>query len=342
MKIPPELAAEVLHFLDLGSRECLRLVSWLFNSVFLAVFKCSPSIPGTHLRIHLAETVTFDMRFHPEESILTPDRLPHYLQEYSTCAQEDTTQLQFRLLRSDEDFDRCLHPFGPGVHPDSVHRALGRLIGSGQTGFATVAIVSAGADGYGVGRRHSVVSLLLLCHHLWAHDARVVELECLYTDVFSSERSMVDFRRLLATFPPGSSCAISHETEAIPFSNHFENLLHFLRMDGARMYGYEFKMTFHVDYHDRAMLEAGIRDCREKITQVGRASHALYAHTTHFQHFLSLRTLVKWDLCLRWKDERASVWEEERKRQQLVNPTTNQTLTIKEKVARSSYFFCRV
>jgi len=46
-----------------------------------------------------------------------------------------------------------MHAFSPNTPFYSIHRALGRLLGSGMVGFGTVDINSTAADGYGIGRR---------------------------------------------------------------------------------------------------------------------------------------------------------------------------------------------
>ena len=72
--LPLEIVSETLHFLDLDTRECLRLVSCRFNTALLTVFKSSPFIIGTHL----AETITFDMHFQKEGLLAEASRLPDY------------------------------------------------------------------------------------------------------------------------------------------------------------------------------------------------------------------------------------------------------------------------
>lgn len=254
--IAPEIAAEAFLFLDLSSRECLRHVSRLFNSVFITYFKCFSSIQGTSLSIKLAETITFHMHF--EKRTL----LPHYLQRYYV----GPDQLRFALLRSEENIERLMHPLGPHVPADSVHRALGRLIGSGMLSFITVEAISVmEASG---SERHSFVSLLLHCHQLWT-SASSVDLNCLYSNAFGTERDMAGFSQLLSTFPPDSSIVVGQETPALPLPYHFDNLLDYLQMGGSRLGNYRFQMMFHVDAHFRPMLLAGMEECRKKIAQVG-------------------------------------------------------------------------
>jgi len=94
-------------------------------------------------------------------------------------------------------------------------------------------------------------------------------MKCLYTDANGmnrwDERDMIAFHQLLSTFPPGSSSAITHDTMSLPFPYHFGNLLHYLQMG---TYSCSFTMTFRVETSDRAMLVTGIKECRERITQV--------------------------------------------------------------------------
>ncbi len=103
-----ETAVEVLHFLDMGSRECAQLICRLFENAFRRYFKSSPPIRGICVAIwFMPPTVRFTMQFDAEARI--PNYFhAHYLRTIRSGRIDGRPEKCYRFTLQPELFSNCL------------------------------------------------------------------------------------------------------------------------------------------------------------------------------------------------------------------------------------------